>query len=184
MKALIALCVLITSFVSHAGLIKLLDGTVARCNSKVDAARHEISGVYRPVALGSKGNRAVIKIEFLRCTEENDKFTFKRVIDFENHTISPLLSPDRRIQIENKNLELIVANGNGKLVDRVSLKKGSDGLYSGSINLITTQYDNSPVGKKSLVIHIQSIMKITDADNGMIIDEGLRPYGSYRIVVK
>lgn len=184
MKTILAAVVLFSSFLAQADLIKLHDGTVASCNSKSDVARYDISGVYRPVSMKRNGDSARIKIEFMSCVEEKNKFLFKREKSFEDRLINPIISPDRNVQISHSDIQIVVTNGKGLLVDKRPLVKGSDGLYSADINLVASEYDPSPAGRESLEVHVQTKVSITDADTGMIIHHGIDAYGAYRIVVK
>ena len=184
MKKILAAVILFSSLVAQADLIKLHDGSVATCNSKAEVARYDISGVYRPVSVKRNGDRAKIKIEFMSCVEENEKFLFKREKSFEERLINPLVSPDRNIHVTHSDIHLVITNDKGLLVDKRLMVKGADGLYSAEVSLIASEYDHSPVGKESLLIHIQTKLTITDADTGIVIHKGIEAYGAYRIVVK
>lgn len=168
MKRCFAVIVLLTSLASQAEIIKLHDGTVARCETKADVARHSISGVYRPVSVES--NRIVIEI--LTCKESKNGYVFKRDSNFEDKTIRPIVSPERKLHIEHSALTVLIVNGDSKLVDKKELIKGRDNLYSANFN---------PGNDDFIEFHIQTQIKLTDVDSGEIIDQGVDTYGAYRI---
>lgn len=168
MKTLFASFVFLTSLAAQAEIIKLHDGTVARCESKADVLQHSVSGVYRPVSV--KGNK--IKIEILTCTESGEGFVFKRDGNFEDKTIRTMFGPERTLRVEHSAISVLVVNGDNKLIDKRELIKGSDNLYSAEVRLI-----NHPF----IEFHIQTLVKLSDAFSGEIIDQGVDSYGAFRI---
>ena len=185
MKLLLAAFVLSLSSLTHANdLIKLLDGSVARCESRIDVARHNITGVYRPVSVVREGEMAEIRIEFLRCVESKTKFGFEREAEIEARSVRPVMTPERELLVERSKISLVVMNGKGELVDRQEMSKGLNGLYIVRVKTEGRDYDDSPEGKKSLEIHVQANYKITDTETGNVIDQGRDAYGSYRLIVK
>lgn len=186
MKSLLAAGLVLLSFSSLASeIIKLQDGSVAVCESKVDVARHTFSSVYRPLEYKQDGATGYIKIEFLRCMEDkNGKFSFKRDTDLGVRTINPVLNPNQTLELTRSKLMVTVTNGKSAVVDRQELTLVQDGIYTATFSVVSSEYDPSPAGKKSLLIHVQSLRKIIDLDTAEVLDQGLEHLGAYRIVIK
>lgn len=187
MKILVsALMLSLSTGVMANDLIKMIDGGVARCESRVDVVRHNLSSVYRPLSAVRNGEKVTLRLEFLRCVENkrNNTFGFEREPELMVRTVRPLLSPDRELNVVRRDLSVVVMNGKGVKVDKQELKEVGAGVYTVTVKTTAEEYDDSPLGKKSLELHVQSIMKITDADTGEVIDQGLEALGAYRIVVK
>lgn len=186
MKCFLALAIVLSSFSGLASeIIKLQDGSIARCESKVDVARHNFSSVYRPLEFKHDGSVAFVKVEFLRCLEDkNGKFSFKRDTEIGARNVTTALNTNRVYQVTRSKILVTVANGKGELADRQELTSIEDGIYSGHFSVIAKEYDDSPLGKKSLVMHVQSMRKIVDLDTAEVIDQGLEHLGAYRIIIK
>lgn len=186
MKNLLALALLLTSAASFASdLIKLQDGSVATCNSRVDVNRHMFSSVYRPLKFTKTGDSAYIKVEFLRCVEsKNGTFGFERETQISSRTVSPILNPDKKIEITRSLFQVTVTDAKYAIVDRQELTLVEDGVYEATFSTLTDAYENSPAGKKSVIMNVQSKFKMVDLDTAQVIDQGLQHLGGYRIVVK
>lgn len=165
---LFAVALLFSTLTAQAEILKLHDGTVAKCESKADVLQHSVSGVYRPVSL--IGNK--IKIEILTCRESGSGFRFKRDADFEDKTIRTIVGPERTLHVEHSALSILLVNGDSKLIDKKELIKGKDNLYSAELNLSDDSF---------LEFHIQSQLKLSDAFSGEVIDQGVDSYGAFRI---
>lgn len=191
MKKLMAASLIALSFSTLAvtDLIKTHDGSVVTCKSKSDVSRHVLGGIYRPVKMNKALNSSDITIEFLRCTQSGDSFKFVRDHSFEQRAskVTDFGTRDlskRNIQISRSNITLLAYNGKGDLIDRQTLEKNEDGTYSTSITTKALNYDNSPAGRSSFEISVQSQFTLDDLESGANIDRGLENLGSFRLVVK
>lgn len=191
MKKIMAASLIALSFSTLAvtDLIKTHDGSVVTCQSKADVARHALSGVYRPVKMNKAINSSDITIEFLKCVQSGNSFKFVRDYSFEQRAskVTDFGTRDlskRNIQISRSNITLLAYNGKGDLIDRQTLEKNEDGTYSTSITTKALNYDNSPAGRSSFEISVQSQFTLDDLESGANIDRGLENLGSFRLVVK
>ncbi len=174
MKTFFAALLLSVTLASQATeLVKLHDGSVAKCESRIDVARHGLSGVYRPLDITKNS----MNIEFLRCTEREGKFAFVRDFSFESRKVSPLIAPERKLVVERRKVSLMLVNGKGNLVDQQLLTKEADGIYSVEFNMISAK-------DKPIEMFVQSRYKLIDAETGSVIDEGLESLGSFRLLAK
>lgn len=170
-------------------LIKTHDGSVASCKSKSDASRHALGGVYRPIKLEQISSTAKVTIEFLRCIDSNKQFGFVRDLSVERRTsmVTDFSTTDlskKEVSMERTNTVLLAFNGKGDLIDRQAFIKNEDGTYTAKISTTALEYDNSPTGKKSFEIAVQSEFVLNDGITGENIDRGLENLGSYRLIVK
>lgn len=176
------------SQVLASDLIKIHDGTIAGCQSKRDVEAHAIGAVYRPVKLEQNEKSAKITVEFLRCVNTNGQFKFVRDQSLEKRksAVTDLSTSDHskvELVMERTNTVILAFNGKGDLIDRKALNRNADGTYSATISTDALEYDNSPVGKKSLEIAVQSVFVLNDT-KGVLIDRGYENLGSYRLIVK
>jgi hypothetical protein len=183
---ILSMLVIISSIASASDLIKTLDGSVASCESETDVVIHRLSGIYRPLTLAKSGKTAKIELEFLRCVETNGVFSFIRDFSFTSRLekFADLNSMRREIEISRQNVQLLATNELGEIIDRKELSSNKDGTYSVEINIVSLNYDNSPIGKKSFVIAVQSQFNLIDKVSGELIDRGLENLGWFRLVVK
>lgn len=189
MKSMIlASAVLTSAQVMADSLIKTHDGTIATCQSKLDVETHAVGAIYRPVKIEQTESTAKITVEFLKCTSEKNQFKFVRDLSLEkrNSKVTDFSTTDlskKEISMTRSNTSLLAFNGKGNLIDKQVLKRNADGTYSVTINTQAAEYDNSPTGKKSFEIAVQSEFTLVDS-TGSLIDTGFENLGSYRLIVK
>lgn len=183
--ALVSALFSFSAFAQVDSLIKLYDGGVARCQSKADVYRHRISSVYRPLELKQTADQTFIKIEFLRCVKNNDKYSFVR----DNLPGGPRIIIDemtdgRELSVTKDNFTMIAVNNRGKLIDRSPLEANEDGTYSVALDIKTEEYEFIPTGKSSVKVLVQTRFQITDKSTEEIIDRGTESLGAYRLLIK
>ena len=182
MKNLILAAVVVFSgVVSAQDMIKTFDGSIARCESAADVYQYKFHAVYRPLLSKKLKSSTDIKIEFLKCVESKGEFKFVRDNNFQSRTV---MVEGIEYKIERTEPKLIVSNDMGRIANENTLKKNADNTYSASLNTVGVAYDNSPEGKQSLLVAVQSIFKLTEVSTGKIIDSGYETLGSYRLIVK
>lgn len=189
-KSLTLAALITTSFQALASdLIKTHDGAIATCQSKSDVEKHAIGGIYRPVKIEQSQNSAKITLEFLRCVHNNGQFKFVRdqSIEKRKSSVTDLSTRDLstvELSMQRSNTSILAFNGKGDLIDRQALKKNADGTYSAKISTLALDYDNSPIGKKSLEIAVQSEFVLDNLFTGENVDRGYENLGSYRLIIK
>lgn len=171
-----------------SNLIKLHDGTLAKCDSRYDFFRHNLSGVYRPVRIERNEHTATITVEYLRCDIKAEGFGFTRDRHVEDRMVvlerGSMYSEDKVLRIQRNDLSLVAFSHLGEVVDRRPLVKNADGTFTATISIFAQEYDNSPEGRKSIEISVQSLKSIDDYITGKNIDRGSESLGFYRLIIE
>lgn len=175
---ILASCLLTFGLSAHATeIIRITDGATAKCESRVDEMRYKTSFIYRPLsAVRLNQQEALLSLQFLKCSQEQrGGFAFSAETELRSRTVvlerGPFRDQDMTVTIERKDLNVVIYNEQGQILDTAPLKKVSPDTYTAVIKL---KEDN-------LLFNIHSRVKVTNEDTGTVIDSGRDISGSYRI---
>lgn len=177
MKVLLGL-IAVLSFSAHAqNLIKTFDGKIATCQDKADVFSSDRQTIYRPIELKQDGNSANVKIEFLRCVNNNGSFKFVRDMNPEKREFSPFGAPEISLSISRSHFSMMAVNSKYDVIDHQELSRNKDGSYSVELSTLSA-------GEKSLEIFLKSHAELVNHSEGKTLDRYEESLGSYRLILK
>lgn len=181
---------MLTSFSSFATeIIKVSDGSVAKCESKIDVYRYRASMIYRPLSFKIVDGNAEVKVEFLKCIQDGetfrmvqDKNIFERIVVIEP---GPFSREQKTIRIEREKFSLIAYRSEDvRLLAKNALSYNGDNTFSATLPLEMSDLQVNRNGQRFFEMTVSHKMKMIDAATNREIDSRVDFLGSYRMVIK
>lgn len=188
MKHFLALCLLVaTSSVFADEIIKVVDAGKAECSTLKDFLRYQTTAVYRPLKFVRGNGSSQLTVEFLKCVKTNEGFAFQRQGSIETSEVRVVKGPindiSQTVLVERKGVTLIAYNSTGRILARSVAMRGDDGTYVADLEIDHNQMDSTFAGSK-FEFSLYTVIKITDAETGALIDSGREFLGSYALIVR
>lgn len=187
MKSLIAALILL-SFSSFASeILKVSDGSVALCESKVDVYRYRAGLVYRPLGFKVIDGNAEVTVEFLKCVQEGDTFKFVTDKNISSRTIvvETASREQRTIRIEREKFALVAYRSNDiRLLSRTELADNGNHTYTATLPLVLSDLQVNRDGKRFFEMSLSHKIKLVDDETNRVIDARTDFLGTYRMVIK
>lgn len=184
--------ILVSLFLSFSAfsndIVKVSDGSVALCKSKVDVLRYETSAVYRPLSFVRGEEDATLTVEFLRCVQEGSEFKFIRDTSLEGRVVKVMAGPfsreDMTIEIKRSEVAGVTFSSRGRVYNRNEMKKNGNNTYSQTMPLEMANFEVNRNGDRFFDMTVSYKVKMTDVATGKVIDSKLEHLGSFRVFVK
>ncbi len=189
MKALLATLMLM-SFSSFATeIIKVSDGSVAKCESNVDVYRYRAEMIYRPLDFKVVNGNAKVKIEFYKCIQENGEFKFVLDKDIENRTVviepGPFSRETTTIRIQREKFSVVAYRSDDtRMLSKNELISNGNHTYSATLPLNLADLQVNRSGQRYFEMTVSFKMTMFDAATNRPIDSRIDFLGTYRMVIK
>jgi len=167
-------------------VVKVRDGSVALCETKLDVLQSQISNFYSIQTIEKKvkeENREVsILINFYQCIEIDGQF---KMVKNENHSFSQYKFYDKNIQRIDLKKELVVYNETYELIEKLELNlRGATQEVKLVLNTSSLSVNHYPLaqdkGNYFFNIAMDSTSEFSSSDSTL---KDIVRYGAYRIFV-
>lgn len=180
---------LLVSFSAFANdIIKVTDGSIALCKTKVDVLRYQTSAIYRPLSFVRGDDSATLTVEFLRCVQSGEEFKFVRDTSLESRVVKiaagPFSREDMTMKIERSEVAGVTFSSGGRVYNRNEMKKNWNNTYTQKMPLDRDSFEVDRNGNRFFEMAVSYKVKVINAVTGVIIDSKLEHLGSYRVYVK
>lgn len=183
------LVALLMSFSAFANdIIKITDGSIAHCKSKVDVLRYQTSAIYRPLSFVRGNDSATLTVEFLRCVQSGDEFKFVRDTNLENRIVKveagPFSREDMTMKVERSEIAGVTFSSRGRVYNRNEMKKNANNTYTQTMPMERDNFEMDRNGNRFFEMAVSYKVKISDAVTCRVLDSKLEHLGSFRVYVK
>ncbi|MES2525503.1 MAG: hypothetical protein V4598_00385 [Bdellovibrionota bacterium] len=188
MRLLLASLMLVSFSAFANDIVKVTDGSVALCKTKVDVMRYATSGIYRPVSFVRTEDSATLTVEFLRCVQQGDSFAFVRDNSLEKRIVTvkagPFSREDITVEVKRNDVTGVAFASSGRVYNRGDMKKNADNTYTQKMPIESANFEVNRNGDRFFEMTVAYKVKITNQATGAVLDSKLEHLGSYRIYVK
>lgn len=170
-------------------IIKVSDGSVAKCDNKVDVYRYRASLVYRPIDFTYADGKAQVKVEFLRCIQDGETFGFVEDKNIFQRTVviepGPFSRETMTIRIEREKFNVVgYRSDDTRLLTKGELQAGRNNKFTATLPIVLGDLQVNRNGDRYFEMTISSKMSMYDAATDRKIDARMDFMGTYRMIVK
>jgi hypothetical protein len=175
--------------VMASDIIDIVDGSRAGCKTRTELETSQGKIFYRPVSFKRIDEvKGELALEFLNCVEKDGQIGFVAADPSIEQTVvmrpTPFQRSERKVKIERDHFSVVTFTERGHVLEKVSLKNSDGGLFRAVVRVDHADMDRTRNGNDTLQFNIHSIMKVTDAADGSVIDSGREVLGSFRLILK
>ncbi len=189
MKLLFVILSLVSLSTFANEIIKISDGSVAKCDTKVDVLKYRAQSIYRPLSFEFRNGAADVTVEFLKCVQEGEAFKFVRDTNISERTVTfeagPMSRDGQTVRIEREKFTLVAFRSDTvRIHSKNELTSNGDNTYSASLPLKVANLQESRDGEKFFEMTVSNKMVMIDEATNRVIDSRIDFLGSYRMTVK
>ncbi len=170
-------------------IIQGSDGSIAKCESKVDVYRYRVNMVYRPLEFKVVDGNAKIKMEFLKCVNDNGVFKFILDKDIATRTVviepGPFSTETTTIRIDREKFAVVAYRSDDtRMLSKNDLVSNGDHSYSVTLPLVMGDLQVNRAGQRYFDMSVSFKMTMFDAATNRPIDSRVDFLGTYRMVIR